>query len=196
MSELNTRQWELYNFLKQQDHPRTQFDIACALDEHYHLIQEIEGKTNFVFHDTNARKLMTADIRAINKSDVIQKIIISTGDGIKLASEDEAKGFIRSRYGAIFRQLERARKLERKAGLDGQLKMVFGSEREIVQSFTDSNTEGEYWREKRRKSGLTQTQAIKLLRQYINIDAPLLSKIENGVCMPTNEQISAFKCIY
>ena len=196
MSELNTRQWELYNFLKQQDKPRTQFDIACALNVYYHLLDEIEGKTNFVFHDTNARKLMTADIRVINKSDTIQKIIISTGDGIKLATEDEAKGFIRSRYGAIFRQLERARKLERKAGLDGQLKMVFGSEREIVQAFADSNTTGEQWREKRKNAGLSQSQAIKLLRQYINIDAPLLSKIENGVCMPTVEQIDAFKCVY
>ena len=192
MSELTTRQWTLYNFLKDQDGFITQYELALALKTEYPCTDEDFED----FHNSQARKVMTEDIRAINKSDVIQKMIISTGKGIKLATEAEASKFIRSKYAAIFRQLERARKLERKAGLDGQLKMVFGSEREIVQAYVDSNGTGERLRLMRKLVGFSQKQAVEKLRKYIHIDEPLLSRIENGVCFPTSEQLAAFEKIY
>lgn len=193
MSELTPRQWRLYNFLKERDEWTTQFDIARTLCDCYPFNKEDELTP---FHDTPARQNITDDIRAINDCAVIQKIILSSAKGVKLATEAEAERFINSRYASIIRQLERVRKIERKAGLDGQMRLVFGGEREIVQAFTDSNAEGEMWRTARREKGYTQKQAVAEFQRYIHFDAPMLSKIENGVALPNAEQRAAFVKVY
>lgn len=135
MSELNARQWRLYNHLKEiGDTWEKQRDIARSLPELYPII---EGQP---FHDSGARLLMTKDIQEINKSDIIQKIIISSSQGVKLANKEEARRFIAGRCASVLASLERVRKLERKAGLDGQLRLVFGREREIIQAFCYANS--------------------------------------------------------
>ena len=132
MSELNARQWRLYNHLKEiGDAWEKQRDIARSLPELYPIT---EGQP---FHDSGARLLMTKDIQTINKSDIIQKIIISSSQGVKLANKEEARQFIAGRLASVIAALERVRKLERKAGLDGQLRLVFGREREIIRAFTE-----------------------------------------------------------
>lgn len=138
MSELNARQWRLYDYLREHGDTWTkQREIARSLPDLYPIA---EGQP---FHDSGARLLMTKDIREINKSDVIQKIIISSSQGVKLASKEEARGFIAGKYSAVFDSLERVRKLERKAGLDGQTRLIFGRERDIIQAFTDSKAAGD-----------------------------------------------------
>ena len=137
MTELNARQWRLYRLLREQGDKWTlQRDIAAALPELYPC-ERAEA-----FHDSGARLLMTKDIREINKSDVIQKIIISSAQGVKLASKEEARAFIAGKYSAAFKSLETARKMERKAGLDGQARLVFGRERGVIEAFTDSGARG------------------------------------------------------
>lgn len=137
MTELNARQWRLYRLLREQGDKWTlQRDIAAALPELYPC-ERAEA-----FHDSGARLLMTKDIREINKSDVIQKIIISSAQGVKLASKEEARAFIAGKYSAAFKSLETARKMERKAGLNGQARLVFGRERGIIEAFTDSAASG------------------------------------------------------
>lgn len=132
MSELNARQWSLYKHLKENgDTWEKQRDIARSLSELYPIR---EGQP---FHDSAARLLMTKDIQEINKSDIIQKIIISSSQGVKLANKEEARQFIAGRLASVIASLERVRKLERKAGLDGQLRLVLGREREIIQAFVD-----------------------------------------------------------
>ena len=135
MSELNARQWRLYNHLKENgDTWEKQREIARSLPELYPIR---EGQS---FHDSSARLLMTKDIQEINKSDIIQKIIISSSQGVKLANKEEARRFIAGRCSSVLASLERVRKLERKAGLDGQLRLVFGREREIIQAFCFANS--------------------------------------------------------
>lgn len=137
MSELNARQWRLYNHLKENgDTWEKQREIARSLPDLYPIT---EGQP---FHDSGARLLMTKDIRAINKSDIIQKIIISSAQGVKIANKEEARAYIAGKFSAVFDSLERARKLERKAGLNGQTRLVFGRERGTIQAFTDSAAEG------------------------------------------------------
>lgn len=137
MSELNARQWRLYNCLRENgDAWAKQREIARSLPDLYPIA---EGQP---FHDSGARLLMTKDIQAINKSDVIQKIIISSSQGVKLANKEEAERFIEGKYSAVFRGLSRVRKLERKAGLDGQTRLIFGRERDIIQAFIDTETAG------------------------------------------------------
>lgn len=137
MSELNARQWRLYNHLKENgDKWEKQREIARSLPDLYPITA---GQP---FHDSGARLLMTKDIRAINKSDVIQKIIISSAQGVKLANKEEARAYIAGKFSAVFDSLERVRKLERKAGLDGQARLVFGRERDIIKAFMDNETAG------------------------------------------------------
>ncbi len=193
---LNKRQWVLYNYLKANcDVWLYRRRIVQDLAAYYPCEKEILRSNAFL--NCPARHLLTDDIRALNESDHIQKIIISNGgNGVKLASKEEAEKHIKAQYSTIFRQLKRARLMEKKAGLDGQLRIVMGSEREIVQAFTDSNTKGEYWRQARRAAGLSQTQAVALLREYIHIDAPMLSRLENGIFVPTDAQVAALEKVY
>lgn len=136
MSELNARQWRLYDLLKERGDAWTkQRELAELLPDLYPVAEP--------FHDSGSRLLMTKDIRAINKSDVIQKIIISSSQGVKVANKDEARGFIAGKYSAVFDSLERVRQLERKAGLDGQTRLVFGREREIISAFIDGDAAGD-----------------------------------------------------
>ena len=137
MNELNARQWRLYDLLKERGDTWTkQRELAELLPDLY------PTERAQPFHDSRARLLMTKDIRAINKSDVIQKIIISSARGVKLANKEEAEGFIAGKYSAVFDSLERVRKLERKAGLDGQARLVFGRERDTIKAFINSETAG------------------------------------------------------
>lgn len=195
-NELNTRQWALYNYLKNKgDEWVFQRRIVQDLAGFYPCDKELLRSPTF--HDSPARHLLTADIRALNESGAIQKIVLSNGgNGIKLANKEEAEKHIRAKYATIFRQLKRTRLMEKKAGLDGQMRLVLGQEREIVHAFIDSNKSGEYWKQARRAAGLSQSQAVAKLREFIPIDAPILSRIENGVVMPTEAQIAALEKVY
>lgn len=138
MSELNARQWRLYNLLKERGDTWTkQRELAELLPDLYHTERAQD------FHDSGARLLMTKDIQVINKSDVIQKIIISGARGVKLANKEEARAYIAGKFSAVFHSLERVRKLERKAGLDGQTRLIFGRERDIIKAYIDSETAGQ-----------------------------------------------------
>lgn len=129
---LTPRQWALYNFLKERgDQWTTQLDIAYALKDFY----DVSLITNENFHDSRARLQITMDIRAINDSDVIQKIIIPSSKGVKIATEDEWQKSIKRDYISLFKKLDRIRKKERKGQMDGQTRFVFKSERDTIEAF-------------------------------------------------------------
>ena len=129
--ELNSRQWALYNYLKDKGDEWTyQIDLVYELKEFY----DVSFADN-EFHDSTARHLLTKDIQTINKSNVIQKIILSSPKGIKLASESDFEVYIRSQYAALWRKKERIDKIAKKGGKNGQMRIVFGSERDTIKSF-------------------------------------------------------------
>lgn len=192
--ELNSRQWALYNALKEQgDEWKTQAEIATLIPEYNY-----DGEEDWrLFHDSYARHTMTADIRAINESAIIQKIIISSGKGVKIANKEEFERYIRKEIMASVRRLMRAKLKAKKGGLDGQTRITFGEyEREIIHAFCDSNTIGEKIKTARTQNKMTQPQAVKLLSKQIHIDVPMLSRIENGVILPTEEQLRAFADLF
>lgn len=131
MSELNSRQWALYNYLKERGDQWTfQEEIAYALKEWYCPV------TNGDFHNTPQRHIMTRDIRAINDSSVIQKIIISNPRrGIKIANEEEWQTAVKNEYISLFKRLKRIKTKERKGLLDGQTRLVFKAERDVIEAF-------------------------------------------------------------
>lgn len=188
-SELNSRQWALYNLLK--NNPDTYFkqiDIVYELKEYYRFTDNIN------FHDSNARITLTKDIRSINESSVIQKIIISNQKGVKLASREEFEQYIRAEYAMIFRKLKRTRQKARKAGLDGQMRFTARQERNTVEAFVD---EVNRLKAARKSKDLKLVDVVKIMRKTEKgFDVSLLSKMENGICKPTNRQLIKLAEIY
>lgn len=134
MHKLNTRQKSLYEFLeKQGDKWIYQEEIAYALDCWY------LPRVGEDFHNSVSRSLMTKDIQAINESSEVQKIIISTPRGIKLANEAEFRDYIKNQYRSVFKKLKRVRIKERKGLMNGQMQLVFQTERDIVEAFLQEN---------------------------------------------------------
>lgn len=192
-SELNSRQWALYNLYKDGG-VISQLEAAQLLKKDFPEYGKFTDER--AFHDSAARLVMTKDIRAINASPIIQKTIVRARGGLKLANKADAERNIKAKYKTAFRTLASARQAEKKAALDGQLRAVFGNEREIIHAFTDSNVEGDELKKARQAAGLTQKQAVDALKTIIDIDAPTLSKIENGVVAATEKQKAAFSVIY
>ena len=189
-SELNARQWAVYNLLKNNpDRYMTQKEIVYALSNYYGTIFSDE-----LFHDSFARITLTMDIRAINDSDVIQKIIISNHKGIKLASKEEYEEYIDAEFASIFRKLARTRKKARKAGLDKQMRIVFGTERDTIEAFSDSINR---MKAARISAGLKLVDvARELSKTERGIDVSLLSKMENGYCRPTESVLVKMAILY
>lgn len=194
-SELNSRQWALYNALKEQgDEWRVQAEIATLIPEYNY-----DGSEDWrLFHDSPARHLMTADIRAINESTVIQKVIISSGKGIKIANKDEFDRYIRKEIMSSVRRLMRAKRKAAKGAKDGQMRIVFGSERDTVKAFLDSDRAfGERLKSTRLLIGLKAREVAEQLRASgFHVDEPLLSKFENGHALPNKSMLSKLAEIY
>ena len=189
-SELNARQWAVYNLLKNNpDRYMTQKEIVYALSNYY-----ATTFTDELFHDSHARITLTFDIRKINDSDVVQKIIISDNNGVKIASEKEFEQYIDAEFASIFRKLARTRKKARKAGLDKQMRIVFGAERDTVEAFSDSISR---LKAARLRAGLKLVDvARELSKTERGIDVSLLSKMENGYCRTTESVLVKMAILY
>lgn len=194
-NELNSRQWALYNYLKDRgDEWTIQWLAAIDLPEYDYD----EYDNPYKFHDSHARQLMTADIRAINDSTVIQKIIISSPKGIKLANSEEFDRYIRKEIMAAVRKLMRAKRKAAKGNLDGQMRLVFNTERDTVKAFIDSDKDfGARLKASRQLSGWTLKQAASYLKSNgDSTDEPLLSKFENGYCIPKKSTLCKLGDMY
>ena len=190
-SELNARQWAVYNLLKNNpDRYFTQKEIVYALSIHFDM-----GFFPEQFHDSNARHTLTKDIRTINKSEVIQKVIISTPKGVKIASSAEFEQYINAEFASIFRKLARTRQKAKKAGLDKQMRIVLGSERDTIEAFADSINR---LKAARLNAGLKLADVVRELRAAgeKGIDVSLLSKMENGYCRPTESVLLKLAALY
>lgn len=193
-SELNARQWALYNLLKNNpDRYMTQREIVRALPSYYVFLPPWDEET--AFHDSKARHTLTKDIRTINNSDVIQKIIISNSKGVKIASSAEFEQYINAEFAAIFRKLARTRQKAKKAGLDGQMRIVLGNERDTIEAFADSINR---LKAARLNAGLKLADVARdlLASGEKGIDVSLLSKMENGYCQPTESVLLKLTALY
>lgn len=191
-SELNARQWALYNLLKNNpDKYMTQFEICLRLYDVY----PIAGVNAIEFHDSPARLKLTRDIQKINDSDVIQKVIISNCNGVKIASNAEFAQYINAEFAAVFRKLARTRKKAKKAGLDGQMRIVLGRERDTIEAFADSINR---LKAARLNAGFKLADVVRELRASgeRGIDVSLLSKMENGYCRPTEAVLVKLAALY
>lgn len=186
---LNYAQIELYNFLvNNSDRTFKQREIAEALPGIYPV--ETFGR----YHDTTSRRRLSADIQAINDSDEVEKIIISDGAGVRIASREEFEKAIRKQYAAVFRKLRRIHKKASKGGLDGQTDLFLG---ESVEAFPD---EVNKFRAARLASGLKMSDVVEEFKKYGEtysfVDMSYLSKMETNKFYPTEAVISVLSKIY
>lgn len=126
MKELTPRQWQLYKYLKVHYEPNkfiSKKEIADALG--------YDWKENT---DRNGRDI-EADVNELRESDVIQKIIVSSRDGYKIANEEEANAYLDRDWINIMKDLKRHNKLRRKAKKDKQMCIVWNSERDTIQAY-------------------------------------------------------------
>lgn len=134
-NELNTRQWGLYNYLKEQKgQPVFQRKICLDLKDKF---EEYNFKADANFHESKARIILTSDIRHINNSDVIQKVIVSSSKGIYISKKEGYAETLQREWNAILRRIKRFNKKRQKILLDNQCKLILGkgNEREVIEAF-------------------------------------------------------------
>ena len=125
---LNTRQWKLYNYLKQHK-------------GEWKKLVEVIAETG-LYNNSGGYRLLKADIRALRNSEVIQMVVSSdTGKGVKLATKKEYERYSDLRWKAITKMINLQRLQDKKAGLDGQCKLVFNKEKSIIESFIRKEAE-------------------------------------------------------
>jgi len=121
--KMTKRLWKLYEYLKDNDDRWVnQTEIYNALKSEY---GEYDGRPEN-FHDSYPRLQITYDIQQINQSDIIQKIILSSSLGVKIANEEEYRVWSLRKWKSIKRMISRLVQKDKKAKLDGQVKLVFG----------------------------------------------------------------------
>lgn len=130
---LKNRHFRLYDYLKSKgDQWTTQYEIVQDLRE---LYGEFDCDN---FHDSQARKNLTNDIRAINESDYLPKPILSGPKGVKIANEKEFDLYIGSNINAAVRRLMRLKKLAKKGNFDKQYRLKLSEyQKEIYEAFIE-----------------------------------------------------------
>lgn len=136
MSDLTTRQWQLYAYLKEQ-----------YSDDKYITKEEISNALGYKFDKDKQRNGVDIefDINAINESDRIQKIIVSNHKGYKIGTMDQANEYLRKRFIKYSKGFKLTWKLVKKYKLHKQMRFTFGKERDTVEAFmtTLQTMEGE-----------------------------------------------------
>lgn len=134
-NNLHSRQFKLYNYLKKnKDKWVTQAQIARDLPAVYPCREEDFND----FHNSTARYAITNDIRALNDSGLIQKVILSNGKGVKIANEEEFNAHIGGLINSAVRRLQRVKKIAEKGSKNGQLKIKLSPyEREEIKAFIE-----------------------------------------------------------
>ena len=126
--ELTTRQWKLYNFLKEnyeEGRYISKDEICNGLPEYY----------NINLKETRKCRSIESDVRAINFNDIIQKIIVSNKYGYKIGNEEECQNYIARRLTRELKNLKLDRLLINKVGLNNQMRLQFANERDYIETF-------------------------------------------------------------
>lgn len=131
---IHTRQYNLYNYLvrKGDQEWTSELEIAKNLDYGY----DYDHSDLKLFHDSQARHRITEDIRALNKSDIIHKLIISDSRGVKIANKQEIEKWLDRERARCLAKLSRLGKMARKVMNDQQYRITLTKyEKDIYETF-------------------------------------------------------------
>lgn len=116
--KLITRQWRLYDYLKEQDGMVSRKKIMDDL-----------GLWNNV-------RVLTSDLQAIKENPTINRILITSRKGIKLAvDEAEANYYLDKEKIEDLSRLKRYVKQAKQIQLDNQTQIVWNSEKDTIEVF-------------------------------------------------------------
>lgn len=120
--KLNSKQWRLYNFIKfitEQGRWTDKKEICTELNDLYSL-QTTKNETS----EINNCPAIYQDIKAINNSDEIEKIIIVDSNKIYLGSEQQCYDYAEKLKAKAIKLLKRSWTIHSKAISDGQGKII------------------------------------------------------------------------
>ena len=130
-NDLTTRQYNLYKYLKEQDDFKHLSEIVVETGLYGDLP---ESNIN----NSNAIRQLKKDIQALKKSGIIQTVILScTFKGVKIATKEEYEDYSARVWAAIKRRAKLQALQDKKAGLDGQIRLVFNQEKPIIEAFKE-----------------------------------------------------------
>lgn len=117
-NKLNSRQWKLYEFLKEQN----DFILRNEIMKQLGLWE-------------NGR-VLTSDLQAIKTNPTINRILITHRKGIKLATtQKEADYYLEKEKIEILSRLKRYMQQARQIQLDNQTQIVWNSEKDTIEVF-------------------------------------------------------------
>ena len=130
MKELTTRQWDLYNYLK-DNYDTEKYISKSEIVSGVFGYEVKEGETRYC-------RDIEFDVRLINENEKTQKIIVSSQKGYKIGTPKQVHDYLWSREIEAKRSLVLTYKLRHKAELNGQFRLQFGkSERNIIESYLE-----------------------------------------------------------
>lgn len=116
---INERQLKLYNYLLNRNSWANRIDILNDLKEDYNFVD------NGNLYRNNSAKLLTQDIKVLNNSSDVRKLVIYNSKlGIKIADPDEAREFLMRDYASNMKRLQKHYFLQDKLNKDGQVALV------------------------------------------------------------------------
>lgn len=116
MLNITQRQESLYNLLIECKNWVSKEYIVVSLPKEYQRFGEYSND-----HNSTAYSQIRNDVRALNESSDIEKIIVSSPKGYKIATQEEAKEYIQKRFKRDLRSLKLNYKLVNKCKLNGQI---------------------------------------------------------------------------
>jgi len=118
--KLNTRQWKLYQYIKEYSQNGEWKNRKDIQDD---LIEIYPRTSKNIFNDSGLR-LMTKDIQAINTNNIPHKVILcDSSKGIKMATKLEYSNILANEKISILSQLKRHNEKVKKISLNGQRKL-------------------------------------------------------------------------
>lgn len=132
MANLTTRAWRLYTYLKEH-----------YTEETFISKKELAENCGYSYDDKSQRNCvdMEADVRAINDSDIIQKIIVSDSKGYKIGNQKQVFDYLNKRFMRDLKSMKLNWKLTRKVKMDKQMRIIFGNERDTIETFIRNKLE-------------------------------------------------------
>lgn len=122
MKTMNTRQWKLYEFLKEQM-------------DHY-LSRKAIMRLSGLYEEETSRTL-THDLQVIKENPTINRIIITSRKGIKIAkTKEEANEYLEREKIETLSRLKRYFIQSKQYGLDNQTQIVFNAEKDTIEVFS------------------------------------------------------------
>ena len=133
---MNERQKALYDYLVSRGNEwTTQADIARELYEYYGNGECCLAPKEF--HDTTERIYLLRDLQAIKTDPDFEKLVISSSNGVKIATEEEFDRYIKNEWACALRKLSRIYRMAKKGNRHNQI----GIDGNAVEAFLEKNPE-------------------------------------------------------